>query len=79
MDNDSYKNIINLFTTYYDEINNAFASVTGYDSDNQIYQTDTYSKIRVYNQSQNTDWITTDLTDWALGEEGRLKKELENQ
>ena len=48
--------------TYYDEINNAFASVTGYDSDNQIYQTDTYSKIRVYNQSQNTDWITTDLT-----------------
>jgi len=48
--------------TYYDEINNAFASVTGYDSDNQIYQTDTYSKIRVYNQSQNTDWITTSLT-----------------
>ena len=25
------------------------------------------------------EWITTDLTDWALGEEGRLKKELENQ
>lgn len=48
--------------TYYDEINNAFASITGYDSDNQIYPTDTYSKIRVYNQSQNTDWITTDLT-----------------
>lgn len=48
--------------TYYDEINNAFASITGYDSDNQIYQTDTYSKIRVYNQSQNTDWITTSLT-----------------
>ena len=48
--------------TYYDEINNAFNAVTGYDSDNQIYQTDTYSKIRVYNQSQNTDWITTDLT-----------------
>lgn len=48
--------------TYYDEINNAFASITGSDSDNQIYQTDTYSKIRVYNQSQNTDWITTSLT-----------------
>ena len=48
--------------TYYDEINNAFASITGYDSDNQIYPTDTYSKIRVYNQSQNTDWITTSLT-----------------
>ena len=48
--------------TYYDEINNAFASITGYDSDNVIYPTDTYSKIRVYNQSQNTDWITTSLT-----------------
>ena len=48
--------------TYYDEINNAFASITGSDSDNQIYPTDTYSKIRVYNQSQNTDWITTSLT-----------------
>ena len=48
--------------TYYDEINNAFASITGSDSDNQIYPTDTYSKIRVYNQSQNTDWVTTSLT-----------------
>ena len=53
---------IGINYTYFDEINNAFAVASGQDSDNVIYSTDTYSKIRVYNQSQNTDWITTSLT-----------------
>ena len=64
--------------TYYDEINNAFASITGSDSDNQIYQTDTYSKIRVYNQSQNTDWITTSLTP-ITGNLRKLEKDFNMQ
>ena len=69
---------IGINYTYFDEINNAFAVASGQDSDNVIYPTDTYSKIRVYNQSQNTDWITTSLTP-ITGNLRKLEKDFNMQ